>query len=386
MARLLAVLVLLTACSVGCGDDSDMRPPLSSQVGPMLWKVGDVGSVVDTHRYASGNTGAAGANVLTMSSSVLTLSLDMRFDMAHDAARHLLYIESGHGTILRYDLEQAKNLDQLPVAAIGGMDMSPDGATLLVAVGQSALGPQSAVVHRIDLETQTDHVIALPGGTSLTSGSYSVAFIDDERALITVAAVSTAPAPLLMLRLSDEHAEVIGEIAPNTVLVASADRSVIAFAPGDHSSMQFGRYLVAEARIEQATTSARVRSIAVSRDAQQYALATDDALIFLDHGLQVLGQESRAQQFPLGVTYSPSADELCVAWSNRGGISQPMTPPALDVYDGTSRQRIAAIDTLSTFGSQLTNPYGTGRLKISRDGKSLFANVDSAVAMYRLDL
>lgn len=56
------------------------------------------------------------------------------------------------------------------------------------------------------------------------------------------------------------------------------------------------------------------------------------------------------------------------------------------LYDGTSRQRIAAIDTLSTFGSQLTKPYGTGRLKISRDGKWLFANVDWALAMYRLDL
>lgn len=385
MTRLVAGLWLIMACSAACGDDSDMRPPLSSQVGSTMWKLGDVGQVVDTHKYASGVTGAAGADLLTMPTSALTVSLDMRFDTAHDAARHLLFIEAGHGMIVRYDLEQAKTLDALPVAADGGMDLSPDGATLLVALGQLSSGAAGPAIHRIDLNTQTDHVITLPGGTSsLISGSYAVAFIDDERALVSLAAPSTAPVPLLMLWLSDEHAEVVGEIEAGSVLVPSADRSAIGIVSGEWGGMKFGRYLVADARLEQSTATQRVRALAVSRDAQQYALATDDALLFLDGTLQVVGQESRTQQTPVGVAYNPSADNLCVAWKNRG-VSSTTSPPALDVYDIVSLQRVAAVDTLSTFESALTSPYSSGRLKFSRDGKLLFANVDGGVAMYRLE-
>src|SRR5688572_28726374 len=56
-----------------------------------------------------------------------------RFDMVHDSNRDVLYITSG-GSILRYHLGSNTFLPPLETGGnLGGIDISPDGNTLVVA-------------------------------------------------------------------------------------------------------------------------------------------------------------------------------------------------------------------------------------------------------------
>jgi hypothetical protein len=83
------------------------------------------------------------------------------------------------------------------------------------------------------------------------------------------------------------------------------------------------------------------------------------------------------------VAYSPATDRVCLAWKPVDGVDKGA--PGIDVYDVASMQRVAWIDTTNTLSGNSESGLGTGRMKISRDGRLLFANVDRGIAIYALE-
>jgi hypothetical protein len=254
-----------------------------------------------------------------------------------------------------------------------GMDLSPDGNALLVA--DRAIG--SASLHRIDLTTGELSSVVLPlfsGG----SGTFSVAFIDDGRALVSPNALGSSG--LWLLTLADGQARAIGSLPSQTLLISNADRSIIAYA-STSGMYSYGRFVVADERFEEVQTQTQLFEVSIETLAEQLALASRGSLAVYDRAFGELGKVSVRGFDPFGVAHGAS-DELFVAWLQRD-VSLPMRP-IVEVYRASTLQRIAALDTTHTIGYRGPNNYVAGRLKASRDGRWLFANVDSGVVLYAL--
>jgi len=101
-----------------------------------------------------------------------------RFDMVYDSQRDLLYITRG-SSVLRYHLGSDSFIESFHInGRAGGIDISPDGNTLVVA------DQTSVRVHVIDLQTEQITPISFPPAFRET-GIYTVAFSNDGAVLST---------------------------------------------------------------------------------------------------------------------------------------------------------------------------------------------------------
>jgi len=75
-----------------------------------------------------------------------------RVDMVEDTARNILYISSTDGNLLRYNLTSKSFLDPIVLGGTPyGMDISPDGNTLVVASRPPQVGDVGTIVFAYDL-------------------------------------------------------------------------------------------------------------------------------------------------------------------------------------------------------------------------------------------
>lgn len=120
------------------------------------------------------------------------------------------------------------------------------------------------------------------------------------------------------------------------------------------------------------STSWYVYEIAVSRQASQYALPTYGGLYIFDGALSrkaILG--TYAGQLPIGAAYNPVADELYLAWYGSN--------TSIDVYNTTTLQKVRDIAPTPGLFSWTGNwAFDNGRMRVSPDGKLLFATTGSS--------
>ncbi len=241
-----------------------------------------------------------------------------RVDMVHDSAGDVLYISAG-GSVLRYELATGLFLPPFELGGnLAGLDLSPDGSTLVVADVQYS--PNEVWVHVVDLESGASRKATFPRGF-YEAGTFTVAFGDDGNVLITSTYEGSGWVPMRRYNPATGEWSELGSVRQNTMLASSADGSVIGFAESNLSDGPVGRYRVLDGDLLRKSgysdgTGAFNYEIGANRNGTQYAVPTGAGTVIFDANLAKIGTVGEdAGPQPIGVVYHPTADRVYFAWS-----------------------------------------------------------------------
>ena len=303
-----------------------------------------------------------------------------RVDTAYDDARGVLYISNGT-QLQRFQLSSRTLLTPLTLGgSLSGMDVSADGASLVVA--DSTLSGGQPCVHIVDLATLTTQSPCF-APVSGESGSFTAVYGSDGSVLVSTGNFGSGIVPLRLYVPSAGTTTTLATVQQNTMLRATADHSVIALAESNRSDGPFDSYVVATGVLTRESgfangTNGFNYEIAVSPDAQQYSIPTFAGTVITDANLAklstVIGTSAGGQ--PVGVAYNPVNTSIYYPWA---GTSQ------VYVYDRTTLTQTGSHNLSGTFGSNGNNAFVNGRVKTSNDGRLLFVTVDGGVRYLTLD-
>lgn len=300
-----------------------------------------------------------------------------RVDMVYDDARQLLYISSGTD-VLRYDLSSDTFLAPWHVgASLKGMDLSPDGSTLAVAENFSGAG--SNWVYLIDLPSGTVHEVDF-SLASFEAGTFSVAYGNDGALMISSQFAGSGWVPLRRYDPVLGTVTTIASVRQNSMLCASGDGSIIGVAENNSSGGPVDRYTVSSHSLQLIGTTNFLYEVAVNRNGSQFAVPNyGGCTIYQLVGASMVRTNSIGAVGglqPVGAVFHPSRDAVFFAWSDTSDVR---------VYQTVSWTELARYDFGSTF-TVTTNAYNNGRMKISRDGSIIFANVTGGIRYLRHNL
>ncbi len=300
-----------------------------------------------------------------------------RFDMVYDSARDVLYITSG-GFILRYHLGSNTFLSPFQAGGnLGGIDISPDDNTLVVADRRRL---ETIVwVYVINLKTEQITQLQFPRAF-LEGGTFTVAFGNDGLVLSTSTFEGSGSVPLRKFNPLTGDWSQLAQVQQNAMVTASGDMGIIGIAESNSSDGPFGRYRVADGNLLRKSgpngTGWFNFEIGVNSNGTQFAIPTFNGTYIADQNLvkvNLIGQNG--SNHPIGVVYHPVENTVYFAWS---GTTQ------VRAFDTVSFAQTAAHDFEHTFSWPGNFAFTQGRLKTSRDGSLLFATVDGGVRYLRL--
>jgi hypothetical protein len=307
-------------------------------------------------------------------------------DVVHDSARDTVYVTSG-ASVLRYRLGTNSFLPPFNLGgSLAGLDLSPDGNTLVVA--DRTRDASNIWVHVVDLRTGASSKVNFPR-YSLEGGTFTVAYGQDNHVLITSTFEGSGWIPLRRLNpatgawttLNHLLADSNGTLSQNTMLAASGDRSVTGFAEGNISDGRWGSYNVNNGTLAHRTwyengTSWFNYEIGVNRNGTQYAIPTYGGTFIYNASfakIATLGVYAGAQ--PVGVVYHPVKDVVYFPWT---------TTTEVRAFNTNTFAQVAAHNFEDTFTGNGNHAFQQGRMKMSRDGSLLFATVTGGVRFVRL--
>lgn len=296
-----------------------------------------------------------------------------RADIAYDTAHGVLYI-SGDDSLRRFDMRSGKFLD--PIVLGGktmGMDISPDGKTLAVANLRDG-----ATVDLINLDTGASSraTFALPSDEGST---FTVAYDQQGQLLATGVYNNSSWSTLRKLDPVSLAVTVLGVTRYNSMLGASADRSVIGVADADESTGSWGVYRAGDTSyVAQHTgydpvtggTSAYNFEIGVSRDGSQIGIPTYRGLFVGDETeiRHLIGE--RYGSSPIGIGYSPVADRVFLPFADSNELRE---------YDTQTQQEVRRFLTPGTFEWTGNHSFVEGRTKVAADGSYVFTTLDQGI-------
>lgn len=306
-------------------------------------------------------------------------------DMVYDDASGILYITSG-SQILRYD--NASRTFLAPFQTNGklrGIDLSPDGKTLAVAdlsYAGDAYTMQGGTTwfHLIDTTTGNDAEVLINRGYG-EGGTYSVAYGSDGNVLITNDFLGSGWTPLRKYDTASKTLTILySGVRMDSMLSASADRSVIAWEESNESDGPFGRYRVSDGNIihmdsYEYGTSAFNYTVAANRNGTQYAILYYQSAAICDSNMIKTGYiYGNSSSSPASAVYNPVKDIIYLSNASTSIVS---------AYDSSNLGKIRDYDVGETFNGG--GAYGVGRLKTSADGSLLFAIVPDGISIVRLN-
>ncbi|HEX8091069.1 MAG TPA: Ig-like domain-containing protein, partial [Blastocatellia bacterium] len=301
-----------------------------------------------------------------------------RVDMVYDIARDTVYITSG-SSVLRYQIGSNSFLPPFQLGGnLYGIDLSPDGNTLIVA--DATRTETNVWVHVIDLQTGASRKALFPRAF-LEGGTYSVAFGNDETVLITSTFEGSGWVPMRRYNPRTNGWSEIASVRQSSMVTSSSDGSVIGFEESNISDGAFGRYRLSDASLLRKSgytdgTGWFNYEIGVNRNGTQYALPTYGGTFIYDGNLNRLttvGQYAGPQ--PIGVVYHPAEDVVYFAWAGSTEVR---------AHNTNTFAQLAAYNFEYTFTHPGNWAFVHGRLKLSGDGSLLFATVDGGVRYLRL--
>jgi hypothetical protein len=297
-----------------------------------------------------------------------------RVDMVYDSARDTVYITSG-SSVLRYKIGSDSFLSSFELGgSLSGIDLSPDGNTLVVADRQRSA--TEVWIHIVDLQTGQSRKATFPRAFG-EGGTFTVAFGNDGAVVVSSTYEGSGWVPL---RRYDPATEASSQIAysvrQNSMLTASADGHVIGFAESNSSDGPFGRYRIADGNLLRKSgytdgTGWSNYEMGVNRNGTQYAIPTYGGTYIFDENLsrlRIVGQYAGPQ--PIGVVYHPAEPIVYFAWAGSMEVR---------AFDPNSFAQLAAYNFEHSFSAPGNTAFQQGRLKISRDGSLLFATVTGSV-------
>jgi hypothetical protein len=297
-----------------------------------------------------------------------------RVDMVHDAARDVLYITSG-SSVLRYHLGSDAFLSPIQLTGtLVGIDLSPDGNTLVV--GDRTRTETNVWVHVVDLNTLQSRR-AMFARAFYEGGTYTVAFGNDGAAVVSSTFEGSGWVPLRRYDPADDSVRTVSNsIEQSSMVSSSGDGSVIGIEGSNLSSGPVYRYDVERQAItDNSGTGWFNYEIAVNKDGSQFAAPTYGGTFIYDANLDsvtTLGTYAGGQ--PIGVAYHPSADAVFFAWA---------TSREIRVYNSLNFAELGRFDFQYDFTHPGNAAFVHGRLRTSRDGSIIFATVGGGIRYYR---
>jgi DNA-binding beta-propeller fold protein YncE len=299
-------------------------------------------------------------------------------DMVHDAQRGLLYVTNG-ANVERYDLASKTLLEPFVLSGdLMGIDLSPNQNRLAVTGGDAFLAGNGGL-HIVDLPAKS--IESVEYGLAFYEGpSFSTVFLNDSEILLSTSFNGSGTVPLRRINIDDESFEMLASVQQDTILSATPDRSRVAFFESNNSRGPYGVYSAAAKSIARSNLSGFRAEIGISRDGDKIIVANGGlAVTLVDDQLNL---SSPSQHYggssAIGIVFSPVNDLAFVAWTP--GFDR--THHILDVYDTEMMLPVSVIDAEPRLGENNSLSYKTGRLKISRDGRTLFALAYNGVYVY----
>lgn len=326
------------------------------------------------------------------------ISAPGRVDMVYDLKRDTLYISyriwasSGGDSvlsdsgILRYHVGSNSFLSRIPIYGnLMGVDLSPDGDTLLVA--DTFYSADKLWVHKVDLPTLTVHKAEVARDDSYEGGTYNVAFGNDGAALVTSTFLGSGWTPL---RRYDPRTGVwtaLTSVRQSTMVSASPDRSIIAFAESNISDGRWGTYRILDGQLVHRQgytdgTSWFNYEIGAANEGSQYALPTYGGTHIYNSAYAkstVVGAYGGKQ--PIGVAYHPFQNIVYFAWADWSSDSYS---PWVRGHRTTDFGVVAQYDFQNHFDHPGNAAFVEGRLRIAGDGSYLFGTVQNGVRFVQL--
>ena len=302
-----------------------------------------------------------------------------RVDMVYDSGRDTVYITNGD-SVLRYHLGSNSFLTPfvVPGANLGGIDLSPDGNTLVFADRRRL--ETSVWVYVMNLQTEQLSQQFFPRAF-MEGGTFTVAYGSANAVLVTSTFEGSGWVPMRRFNPSTGQWSKLRQVRMNTMVTASGDLGIIGFAEASSSDGPFGRYRIADGNLVAKSgytdgTAWFNYEMGVNRDGTQYAIPTYGGTFICDANLtkyHIVGQYAGPQ--PIGVVYHPVENTVYFAWRDSTEVR---------AYDTASYFQTAAYNFEHMFANPGNNAFREGRLRISRDGSVLFATVNGGVRYLRL--
>ena len=302
-----------------------------------------------------------------------------RVDMVHDAARNRVYISAG-GQILRYATKY--DLFRSPIVLGGnlsGIDISPDGKTLVAADRNSST--THAWVWLVDLDTLVARKMEVAKSQySGESGTFTAVFGGDGKVYTSSSYSGSGWVPFRRLDPDTGAWNTIVDVCQDTMLSVSGDGKVIAFAESNISDGRWGRYTIANQQLVQRQwytdgTSWFNYEIGTDRTGSRYLIPTyGGGLVYDENYQKVATIGTYAGQQPSGIVFHPVEPLLYVPFVGTSEVRE---------YDANLIARTKTWTVPSVFPSPYNWAFGSGRMRISRDGSLLMATVPGGLQLIR---
>lgn len=296
---------------------------------------------------------------------------------AYDSNRGVLYISTADG-LKRWDSEARTFLPQwLEGRNLRGIDLTVDGAALLVCDAQPA--GNVGTVYRIDLNTAQVTNLSFPL-QSFEGGAYDVVALANDRAFVTTSNGSFGPLREISLATNTVTVRpfpggIGNQVGDLTQVCRSADGSLALFVGSNSSSGPVSTYAAGTNSFPSSrnfNTFFFNSVAAVSRDGQRIAIEDGGGLRLVT---QTLANSSFIPNAAYGVAFDPVRDRL---------YTPQQVGSSIEVRDANTRT------ILSTFPAgeavAVTQPQGLGEMSIAADGSYLALTTTSGVRLYRIGL
>jgi DNA-binding beta-propeller fold protein YncE len=248
-----------------------------------------------------------------------------RKDHVFDPVNRILYITTTSGTVERWHADTSTLLTPWTVGGeLGGIDVTPDGATVLVADRTFDTTTDRGLIHRINAASGTVTTLdfALDGGEpSFTeTGSWDVVAMNNGKAFFTTDFVGSAWVPFYQLDLATNaitsRSDTLssgfgGEVRERSWLFRNANHSVMLGLESDISSGPFFSYsALSDTFLGEGGTSDFLSDAtgAVSRNGTFLAVETPSGLRIYDFSIGSIVQTLPG--IDGGSIFHPSADYL----------------------------------------------------------------------------
>ena len=308
-----------------------------------------------------------------------------RQDMVHDDARDVVYITSGSG-VLRYDVASETFLSPIVLGGnLVGIDLSPDGTTLVVADSTSTDTQMSVYLVAVDqlssLRYEAVRKVSVGKNSPYEGGAHAVAFGSDGGIRVSSRYLGSGTVPLRRLNPLTSTWATVASVGQSAMLSASGDSDTIAFAEANNSGGPWGLIDIPTGMIVRRYTDLGGRSafnyeIATDWFGSQFAVQSSAATNVFNEEYELITTigEGRFDR-PIGIAYHPVQRVAYFPWAESREVR---------VYDMGSFRQIASYDFEDDFVYPGNAAYVQGRTRLSKDGSLLMVSVSGGIRLLRM--
>ncbi len=306
-----------------------------------------------------------------------------RKDMVYDDLRDIVFITNGD-RVLRYHVSSGTLLAPIITGGrLTGIDLSPDGNTLVIADGTSNLPQVSVFLVPVRPVSGTGYLrirklsIAKAFGEG---GIHSLAYASDGTILLSSDYLGSGYVPLRRLNpATSGWTTLLNSVGEMAMLSASGDRDTVVFVEGSVSSGGWGLLDVPTGGLLHWNgypygTNGFNYEVAADRTGSQVTITVFGGTVVYNDAHERLGVIGDQNGRPLAAAYHPVQRMAYFPWQGTRNVR---------VYDMNTFTHIGNYDFENNF-TTINAAYAQGRTRIARDGSLLMVTVANGVRILRM--